>query len=168
MLNSFWGYSLLLIPSILSICFVKKYGQTELALDLAIQLIAWTIVLLSILGLFNYLIPVLSGVQLNEVARKRWFGPYAFAYWIMFIGASILPLTLLFKNLRRSPFYLIFILICMNIGVVFERMIILISLSRDGLYATFAKNISIHFIIGIVLSFLFILIAEIWNRFIKL
>ncbi|MCW5960702.1 MAG: polysulfide reductase NrfD [Pyrinomonadaceae bacterium] len=72
----------------------------------------------------------------NEIFMiiNRVLGPYAWAYWIMFTFNALVPQLFWFKRFRRS-IPLIFVLsIFINIGMWFERfVIIMISLHRDYL-----------------------------------
>jgi len=65
---------------------------------------------------------------------NRATGPYKFAYWIMFLSAMILPLTLLLKKWASKFWYVIVVAFCMKIGAYFEHYVIIItSLHRDYL-----------------------------------
>ena len=65
---------------------------------------------------------------------NRAFGPYAWAYWIMFLCNVITPQIFWFKKLRRSIPVMFVASIFVNIGMWFERFVITVtSLSRDFL-----------------------------------
>ena len=67
---------------------------------------------------------------------NRAFGPYAWAYWIMFTCNVITPQIFWFKKLRRSIPVMFVASIFVNIGMWFERFVITVSsLSRDYLPA---------------------------------
>ncbi len=68
------------------------------------------------------------------VFANRAFGPYAWAYWIM-IGCNVLsPQLLWFKRCRTSVSILFILSIAVNVGMWFERFVIVVSsLSRDFL-----------------------------------
>jgi len=67
---------------------------------------------------------------------NRAFGPYAWAYWIMISCNVIVPQLFWFKRLRNSLPVLFIASIFANIGMWFERFVIVISsLSRDYLPA---------------------------------
>lgn len=151
----------MLIPSVLTLVLMKKLNKTQLAFSLAIELIAWTLILISALGLISFLFNLI-GQRLDEVNRQRWFGDYWWSYWSMFIGASIIPLSLLIKKLRTKAFYLVFVIFCMNLGNIVERIVILMSLYVDGsLIGTQLTDLSFYSVLGVILSFGFLLIAEI-------
>ncbi len=65
---------------------------------------------------------------------NRAFGPYAWAYWIMFTCNVITPQIFWFKKIRRSVPIMFVASIFVNIGMWFERFVITVtSLSRDYL-----------------------------------
>ncbi len=65
---------------------------------------------------------------------NRAFGPYAWAYWIM-IGCNVIaPQFFWSKRLRTSPWFAFGIVALINVGMWFERYVIIVtSLSRDFL-----------------------------------
>jgi len=74
----------------------------------------------------------------NEYERfaflNRAFGPYAWAYWIMISCNVIIPQLLWFKKLRLNLAVLFVISILVNVGMWFERFVIIVtSLHRDFL-----------------------------------
>ncbi len=63
---------------------------------------------------------------------NRATGPYWWAYWIMISCNVISPQLLWFKSLRTSPVVLFILSIFVNIGMWFERFVIIVtSLHRD-------------------------------------
>jgi len=65
---------------------------------------------------------------------NRAFGPYAWAYWIMVSCNVLSPQLFWFKKLRTSMAALFVISIFVNIGMWFERFVIVVSsLHRDFL-----------------------------------
>jgi molybdopterin-containing oxidoreductase family membrane subunit len=76
-----------------------------------------------------------SGNQYEAFAFvNRAFGPYAWGYWIM-IGCNVLsPQIFWFKKARRSIPIMFIVAIFVNIGMWFERFVIVVtSLNRDFL-----------------------------------
>ncbi len=72
----------------------------------------------------------------NEYERfafvNRAFGPYAWAYWIMFSCNVFVPQLFWFKKLRRHIGVAFVVSIFVNIGMWFERFVIVVtSLHRD-------------------------------------
>ena len=76
-----------------------------------------------------------SGVAYEQYAfRNRAFGDYAWAYWIMMSCNLLLPQLYWVKKFRRSIPLMAVIAIVVNIGMWFERFVIVVSsLHRDYL-----------------------------------
>ncbi len=65
---------------------------------------------------------------------NRAFGPYAWGYWIMVSCNVFFPQLFWFKKIRRSVPITLVIVILVNVGMWFERFVIIVSsLSRDFL-----------------------------------
>jgi molybdopterin-containing oxidoreductase family membrane subunit len=68
------------------------------------------------------------------VFSNRAFGPYWWAYTIMFTCNAIVPQVFWFKSMRRNTWVLFAVSILVNIGMWFERYVIVVtSLHRDFL-----------------------------------
>jgi Ni/Fe-hydrogenase subunit HybB-like protein len=64
--------------------------------------------------------------------KNRMFGPYAWAYWIMITCNVISPQIFWFKAARTNPLIIFILSIVINIGMWFERFVIIVtSLHRD-------------------------------------
>ena len=76
-----------------------------------------------------------SGVQFEQfVFINRAIGPYAWAYWIMVSCNVLFPQLFWFKKIRRSIPAMMVIVILVNVGMWFERLVIVVtSLHRDFL-----------------------------------
>jgi molybdopterin-containing oxidoreductase family membrane subunit len=67
-----------------------------------------------------------------EVFRNRPFGDYAKGFWIMAVCNTILPLVFFFRFARRSLLILFMVSILVNIGMWFDRFVIIVTgVSRD-------------------------------------
>ncbi|HWR83685.1 MAG TPA: NrfD/PsrC family molybdoenzyme membrane anchor subunit [Candidatus Deferrimicrobium sp.] len=64
---------------------------------------------------------------------NRAFGPYAWAYWIMITCNVVVPQLFWFKKLRTSIAVMFAASILINVGMWFERFVIVVTLSRDFL-----------------------------------
>jgi Ni/Fe-hydrogenase subunit HybB-like protein len=64
---------------------------------------------------------------------NRAFGPYAWAYWIMVSCNVLVPQVFWFKKWRTSIAVMFVASILINIGMWFERFVIVMSLARDYL-----------------------------------
>ncbi|WP_111710268.1 hypothetical protein [Lutibacter citreus] len=111
---------------------------------------------------------------------NRATGPYAWAYWIMFLSALILPLTLLIKKLASKFWYVILVVFGMKSGMYFERFVIIMtSFHRDYLPGNgnaelengntelidlFAFGIGMIFLQGLIITILTLGIFEIIKR----
>lgn len=68
------------------------------------------------------------------VFLNRAFGPYAWAYWTMISCNVLLPQLFWFRKIRRSIPVMLFIVLFVNVGMWFERFVIIVtSLHRDFL-----------------------------------
>ncbi|MEX2214739.1 MAG: NrfD/PsrC family molybdoenzyme membrane anchor subunit [Phycisphaeraceae bacterium] len=68
------------------------------------------------------------------VFMNRPLGPFAWAFWIMFTCNVIIPQLFWFKKCRSNLWVLLLVALCINIGMWFERFVIVItSLHRDFL-----------------------------------
>jgi len=79
-----------------------------------------------------------SGNPYEQFAfMNRMFGPYAWAYWIMVSCNVISPQLFWFKWCRTTPWFLFVVSIFVNIGMWFERFVIVVSsLSADFLVSS--------------------------------
>ena len=70
---------------------------------------------------------------------NRAFGPYWWAYWTMVTCNVISPQLFWFKKIRTTPWMIVSVCIFVNIGMWFERFVIVVtSLSRDYLPSAWA------------------------------
>ncbi len=68
------------------------------------------------------------------IFKNRAFGPYAWAYWIMFCCNAFVPQLFWFKRFRRSIPVMFVVAILVNVGMYFERYVIVVTtLHRDFL-----------------------------------
>ena len=76
-----------------------------------------------------------SGAEYEKFAFiNRAFGPYAWAYWIMIFCNVVTPQVFWFRKMRRNATVLFIVSILVNIGMWFERFVIIVtSLVRDFL-----------------------------------
>jgi molybdopterin-containing oxidoreductase family membrane subunit len=76
-----------------------------------------------------------SGNQYDKfTVLNRWFGPYAFFYWMLILCNIVLPQMMWFKKVRMNVLVLFVISLVVNIGMWLERFIIVVtSLHRDFL-----------------------------------
>jgi Ni/Fe-hydrogenase subunit HybB-like protein len=93
-----------------------------------------------------------SGSQFERfVFLNRALGPYAWAYWTMVSCNVIFPQLFWLKKLRRSILVMFIIGILVNVGMWFERFVIIVtSLSRDFLPSSWGLFIPTIYDFGIL------------------
>ncbi len=102
-----------------------------------------------------------------ETFRWRMFGDYALQYWIMVVFNSMVPLLFFFKIIRTRIVWLFGISILINIGMWFERFVIIAgSVGHDfiphtwGLYSPTLIEFGIMFGSFCLFFFLFVLFVK--------
>ena len=92
-----------------------------------------------------------SGVEYEAYAFiNRASGPYWWAYWAMMTCNVISPQLMWFRKLRRSLIFTFFISIVVNIGMWFERYVIIVtSIHRDYLPSSWSMHYPSHIDIGV-------------------
>ncbi|GBD87785.1 polysulfide reductase, NrfD [bacterium BMS3Abin03] len=95
-----------------------------------------------------------SGVPEEQfVFINRAFGPYAWAYWTMVSCNVLFPQLFWFRKIRRSVPAMLAIVILVNVGMWFERFVIVVtSLHRDFLPSSWGMFIPTIYDIGILLG----------------
>ena len=94
--------------------------------------VAKTILLTTLIMLYSYLVELfIAWYSAHDFERDihywRATGPYAISFWIMFVLNAVVPLVFFFKKVRTNLIALIFISILINIGMWFERYLIILS-----------------------------------------
>jgi Ni/Fe-hydrogenase subunit HybB-like protein len=117
---------ILLIP----LRLIYKF-ETILNMDI-FENVAKTIVFTGLIMLYSYLTEIfIAWYSANTVERDifhwRATGPYAFVFWVMFIFNAIVPLFFYFKKLRTNLVSLLVISVLINIGMWYERYLIILS-----------------------------------------
>jgi hypothetical protein len=168
-----------LIPIILTLILIELFLKNRFETKKVLNLICWIIIIYTIITWTVYLI----GMALNPdkyAFMNRATGPYAWAYWIMFLSALILPFTLLEKKLAAKFWYVLLVAFAMKIGMYFERFVIIVtSFHRDylpengnaelengntELIDLFAFGIGMIFLQGLIITILTLGIFEIIKR----
>jgi molybdopterin-containing oxidoreductase family membrane subunit len=95
-----------------------------------------------------------GGVEFERFAfLNRAFGNYAWAYWIMITCNVLIPQLFWIKWCRTTPWFMVLVCIGINIGMWFERFVIVVSsLCRDFLPSSWAyfrpTSVDIMMLIG--------------------
>ena len=112
-----------LFVSVLSIIAAGKIFKSDIRNALAI--IKSIILVYAGLTIVYYLIEILTPTKIEADAfGQRFTGPYGFAYYMMLVPNTILPLLLFFKKLGRNKYVLLALSFLMNIGWMFEVFVI--------------------------------------------
>ncbi len=95
-----------------------------------------------------------SGVEYESYAFiNRFSGPYSIAYWTMMTCNVISPQLFWFKKIRRSLIATFILSIVVNIGMWFERYVIIVtSLHRDYLPSSWGEFVPTAVDIGIFIG----------------
>ena len=123
----------------LSIPLRKIFGYEQIITMHVLESIAKTIVFTGLIVGFAYGTEVFIAWysrNIIEMESFRWraFGDYALQYWIMVICNSVIPLLYLFRKFRTQLVWLFVISIFVNIGMWFERFVIIVgSVAHDFL-----------------------------------
>ncbi|RME87840.1 MAG: hydrogenase [Candidatus Hydrogenedentota bacterium] len=102
----------------------------------------------------EFIMAAYSGAKYEQyVFLNRLKGPYAWAFWTMFACNVVSPHFMWFKKLRTNVKFLFFISIVVNIGMWFERFVIIItSLHRDYLPSSWDMYVPTVFDYGILIG----------------
>jgi len=111
----------------------------------------------SIVGLAyitEFVIAAYSGYEYEQYAfANRMFGPYAWAYWTMMFCNLMAPQVFWSKWARNTPWFIFIISIIVNIGMWFERFVIIVtSLHRDFLPSSWVMYHATWVEVGIFLG----------------
>jgi Ni/Fe-hydrogenase subunit HybB-like protein len=102
-------------------------------LDATAKMVLFTSLIVGCAYLLEFWIAWYSGVKVEqEYFWNRVFGQWWWAAWIMLTCNVILPLSLFSQKLRRNPMWLWILSIFINLGMWFERFVIVVpSLSHE-------------------------------------
>lgn len=105
----------------------KDYITTE-HLDAMAKIILVTGTMVGMAYITEFFVAAYSGVEYEQYAfLNRAFGPYWWAYWTMMSCNLIAPQVFWFRKLRTNPTFLFIMSIIVNIGMWFERFVIIVS-----------------------------------------
>lgn len=123
-------------------------------LEAMAKIIMLTGTLVGLAYITEFFIAWYSGVEYEQYAfLNRAFGPYWWAYWTMMSCNLIAPQVFWFKWARTTPWFLFMLSIIVNVGMWFERFVIIVtSLHRDYLTSSWAMYSPSWVEIGIFLG----------------
>lgn len=161
-----------LIPIILTLMFVELILKNRFETKKTLNLISWTIIVYTIINFIFYL----TGMAINTdeyTFVNRATGPYAWAYWLMYLSSLILPLTLLFKKLATKFWYVLLVAFGMKSGMYFERFVIITAslhsdyqaeIANTGFMESISLGIGMLFLQGIVITILALGLFEVTKK----
>jgi Ni/Fe-hydrogenase subunit HybB-like protein len=123
----------------LSIPIRKYYGLEDFITMRHLENMAKVMLATGLIVAYGYMMETFgafySGNQYDKfMVLNRWFGPYAFFYWMLILCNIVLPQMMWFKKVRMNVGVLFVISLIVNIGMWLERFIIVVtSLHRDFL-----------------------------------
>jgi Ni/Fe-hydrogenase subunit HybB-like protein len=102
-------------------------------LDAAAKMCLFTSLVVGLAYLTEFQVAWMSGSKFEQdYFWNRVFGQWAWAAWIMLICNMVLPLSLFSQKLRRNPSWLFILSLFINLGMWFERFVIVVpSLSHE-------------------------------------
>jgi len=102
-------------------------------LDAAAKLCLFTSCVVGLAYLTEFQVAWMSGNKYEQdYFWNRVFGQWAWAAWIMLICNMVLPMSLWSQKLRRNPKWLFILSLFINLGMWFERFVIVVpSLSHE-------------------------------------
>ena len=163
-----------LIPIILTLLLIQLIFKNRFETNKVLNLICSIIIIYTIITWTFYLIEIITTENPEEYAFiNRATGPYAWAYWIMFLSALIMPFTLFIKKLASKFWYVLLAAIAIKSGYYFERYVIIVTsfhrdyLIENGKIAPTMKLISgiaIIYLQGIIIAMVLLGIFEIMKR----
>jgi len=123
----------------LSIPIRKFYGLEDFITMRHLENMAKVMLATGLIVAYGYMMETFgafySGNQYDRyMVLNRWFGPYAFFYWMLILCNIAIPQMMWFKRLRTNVAVLFVISLVVNIGMWLERFVIVVtSLHRDFL-----------------------------------
>ena len=106
------------------------------------------ILIYAALNIIYYIAVYFSPAAIDSFVGRA-TGTYSFAFYLMLVPNTILPLLLLFKRLGRNKYVLLILSFLMNIGWIFELLIIY---STDMHRDNTATRLSFNFLWFILLN----------------
>ena len=126
------------------IIFVRLLFNKKIETKISLEIIRWIIIFYYCVALISWLLILIFPHSGEYAFLNRATGPYAWAYWLMFLMNSIVPLVLLNKKIGKKIYIIFLLTLFMNIGWIFEYFVILTtSFHRDyfdGNYIDFLLN----------------------------
>jgi molybdopterin-containing oxidoreductase family membrane subunit len=152
----FSGFGMVLTLMIITRKVLKLEDYITLGhLDVMCRILLATGMMVGIAYSTEFFIAAYSGNPYERYCfLNRAFGPYGWSYWIMVSCNVITPQLFWFRSIRRNPLIIWILSIFVNIGMWFERFVIIVtSLHRDfvpGSWRDYAPSlIEVGILIGV-------------------
>ncbi|MCB9245903.1 MAG: polysulfide reductase NrfD [Flavobacteriales bacterium] len=148
-----FGMVLTLLVIARSVLRLQDYITVE-HLEAMTKVVMLTGSMVGLAYLTEFFIAFYSGVEYEQYAfRNRAFGPYWWAYWTMMSCNLLAPQVFWFKWARTTPWFIFIMSIIVNIGMWFERFVIIVtSLHRDYLPSSWVMYSATWVEVGIFLG----------------
>jgi len=132
------------LQNIITLDHLEKMNKVILATGMMVGLAYMT----------EFFVAWYSGSPVEQFAfLNRAFGAYNWAYWIMVTFNVLVPQLFWFKKIRRSVPIMTVIVILVNVGMWFERFVIVVtSLTKDYLPSSWGMYTPTFYDIGILLG----------------
>jgi hypothetical protein len=163
-----------LIPMILTLLFIKLIFKQRFEVKRTLNVIRWIIIIYTVITWSFYLIGMATTNNPEEYAFiNRATGPYAWAYWLMFLSALILPLTLLVQKLASNFWYVLLVSFAMKSGIYFERFVIITTTfhgdyipedSNNHIIKVIASSTGMIFLQGVIITIVILRIFEVSKK----
>ena len=156
---------ILLIPMIILLKLIEIIFKNRFATRKVLALISWFIIVCTAISLLYFFISLFFDPQESAIVNRA-TGPYRFAFWIMFLSATVLPFSLLNRKLASSFWYILLVVFAMKIGFFMERFVLITTgFHRD--YATDSQKYNffdgwIWAISAVVLQSLIMITIMLW------
>ena len=161
-----------LVPMVLTLILVRVIYKNKFPTKKALNIIRWIIIGYTVITIVHFIVGII--VKPDEFAfTNRATGRYKFAYWFMLLCVTLFPLTLLFKKLASKYWYVLIIAFLMNVGVYFERFVIVTtSMHRDYAAENGSSKLmdlatygtSVYFIQGLIIALILLGILKLLER----
>ena len=115
----------------------RWYNLTHIITDRHIDNMAKLMLATGLIVVYGYLNEAFFGyysgaLYEDAVMKNRYFGPYAFQYWLLITCNAIVPQLLWFRSIRLNLVVLWLITLVVGVGMWLERFVIVVqSLHRD-------------------------------------
>ncbi|MGB0851198.1 MAG: NrfD/PsrC family molybdoenzyme membrane anchor subunit, partial [Bacteroidia bacterium] len=122
-----FGMVLTLLLIVRHVMNYENYITTE-HLEAMTKVILLTGSIVGVAYITEFVIAAYSGYEYEQYAfANRMFGPYAWAYWTMMFCNLMAPQVFWSKWARTTPWFIFVISIIVNIGMWFERFVIIVT-----------------------------------------